>query len=180
LKAGIFMTPDAFTNDDASVNPEAAGGAVRHAVAGDTVTVHYRVSTLDGQTVGMSPDDEPLTLVLGEGVFLPGFEAGIEGMAAGEIRDFVIQPEEAFGPVVEEMIQEVGIEAFGPDAHVEVGQTYTFDDPSGMTEGRLFLRVVAVDGDRVVLDANHPLAGEPLRCQIKLLSISGTAGDSPA
>ena len=164
------MTPDTSTNDDASVNPEVPDGAVRHAVPGDAVTVHYRVSTLDGQTVGMSPDDEPLTLILGEGVYLPGLEAGIVGMAAGEIRDFVIQPEEAFGPVVEEMIQEIGIEAFGSDAHVEVGQTYTFDDPTGMSEGRLFLRVVAVDGDRVVLDANHPLAGEPLRCQIKLLS----------
>ncbi|HPU98995.1 MAG TPA: FKBP-type peptidyl-prolyl cis-trans isomerase, partial [Candidatus Hydrogenedentes bacterium] len=102
-------------------NPEINPDSVRHAAMGDTVTVHYRVSTLDGKTVGMSPDDEPLTLVLGEGVFLPGFEAGIEGMSAGEIRDFVIAPEEAFGPVVEEMIQEVGIEAFGPDAHVEVG-----------------------------------------------------------
>ncbi len=134
---------------------------------GDTVRVHYRITTMGGDTVDLSPDDEPLELVLGVGRYLPGFEAAIGGMVPGERKSVVIPPEGAFGHHIGDLVQEVGMDLFPPDDPPGPGRRYTFNS-AGRSMG---LVVAAVDGDRVVLDGNHPLAGESLRAEILLLEI---------
>lgn len=148
---------------------------MRHAQRGDRVRVHYRVSRLDGESVDLSPDGEPLELVLGVGRYLAGFEEAIVGMAEGEQRELVIPPESAFGHHDGDLVQEIDAACF-PGGVPGVGQAFRLGLPE---EGQTLVTVVAVSGDRVVVDGNHPLAGESLRVQVALLAVLDAAGGAP-
>lgn len=147
-----------------------------HARRGDRVRVHYRVSRLDGEAVDMSPDGEPLELVLGVGRYLAGFEEAVVGMAEGEQRDLVIPPESAFGHHIGDLVQEIDAGCFPGGQPPEVGQAFWLGLPE---EGQTRVTVVAVSGDRVVVDGNHPLAGEALRVQVALLAVLDAAECAP-
>ncbi len=140
---------------------------MRHAKRGDRVRVHYRVSRLGGEVVDMSPDGEPLELVLGVGRYLAGFEEAVVGMAEGGRRDLVIPPETAYGHHDGDLVQEIDAGCFPGGQPPEVGQVFRLGLPE---EGQTRVEVVAVSGDRVVVDGNHPLAGESLRVEVALLA----------
>lgn len=74
------------------------------ASAGDTVRIHY-IGTLDnGEQFDSSVGSEPLEFILGSGHVIAGFDAAVDGMAVGEIKDVRIPAEEAYGPHREEMV----------------------------------------------------------------------------
>jgi peptidylprolyl isomerase len=138
------------------------------AASGDRVLIHYRVSLNSGDIIDLSPDDEPLEVILGVGRYLPGIENAVAGMEPGEKRSVTVPAAEAFGPRLDDMVQEIGRELFPEDLVPEVGQTFHMGNPE---KGGILLTVVAVDGDRIVVDANHPLAGEDLLVDVALIEI---------
>ena len=135
---------------------------------GDTVTVVYQGILEDGSIFDSSAEDEPLILVLGEDKVLPGFEKALLGMAIGEQKTIRVPPEEGFGLRLERLVDEFAVDSLpvGLDLQVGMQLEVTAED------GSLFqVAVTDLQAGRVTLDANHPLAGQPLIFQIELLDI---------
>lgn len=138
---------------------------------GDTVKVHYHGKLTDGTTFDSSEGREPLAFEVGGGQVIPGFDQGVTGMAVGEKKTIQIPVEEAYGPKQEEMIMEFPKDRFPEDMKAEVGMQLNMSNGQGQN---FPVVIVEVRDEIVVLDANHPLAGEDLIFDLELVEISGS------
>lgn len=138
------------------------------AAENDTVKVHYSGELADGTVFDRSPDERPLTFIIGKQEVIPGFEEAVVGMYMGEEKTVVVPPEKAYGAAREELIDTVDREELPADLQLAEGVQLevTRDDDS-----KLLLMVRQVTADQVTLDANHPLAGRDLTFKIKLLEV---------
>jgi peptidylprolyl isomerase len=135
---------------------------------GDTVTVVYQGLLEDGSIFDSSAEDEPLIVVLGEDKVLPGFEKALLGMAVGEQKTIRVPPEEGFGIRLERLVDEFAVDSLPAGLKLQVGMQLEVT----AEDGSLFqVAVTDLQAGRVTLDANHPLAGQPLIFQIELLHI---------
>lgn len=135
---------------------------------GDRVSVHYKGMLSDGNTFDSSFDREPLMLIVGEGLALPMFEEAIEGMNVGETKTVKIPSDDAYGPHIGDLIMEYDRSAFPSDMEVEAGAHIQFELEDG---GVAVAKIVNVTDTKVSIDANHPLAGQDLTFDIKLVDI---------
>jgi FKBP-type peptidyl-prolyl cis-trans isomerase 2 len=138
---------------------------------GDTIKVHYHGRLENGETFDSSEGREPLEFEVGSGMVIKGFDEGVMGMAVGDKKTLRIPVDDAYGPKNEEMIIEFPKDRFPDDMQAEVGMPLTMSDGSGQN-----FRVIIkeVKDDSVVLDANHPLAGEDLTFDLELVEIAGS------
>lgn len=138
--------------------------------AGDTVKVHYHGRLTDGTTFDSSEGREPLEFEVGSGAVIPGFDNGVTGMAVGEKKTIQIPVDQAYGPKDPGMLVEFPKANFPPDMAPEIGMRLNMTNGSGQV-----IPVVITDvmTETVILDANHPLAGEDLIFEIELVSIGG-------
>jgi FKBP-type peptidyl-prolyl cis-trans isomerase 2 len=132
-----------------------------------TVTVNYTGKLVDGTIFDSSLNEgrEPLTAVLGQGNLIPGFERGLIDMGEGESKTISIPFLEAYGERKDELVAQVPKDRV-PET-VEVGQmlqTMTQQGPMNVT-------VKEVTEEYVVLDANHPLAGQDLVFDLEIISV---------
>ena len=130
------------------------------------VTVHYTGKLEDGTVFDSSLERDPLTLTLGQGNLIKGFENGLIGMAAGDKKTINIPFDEAYGPVSEERTTEVE-KSMVPE-NVVVGQQLSAQTPEGIVN----VVVAEVKENTVILDGNHPLAGKNLIFDLELISVS--------
>lgn len=137
---------------------------------GDTVKVHYHGKLTNGTTFDSSEGREPLEFEVGGGMVIPGFDEGVTGMAIGEKKTIHIPAEQAYGPKQEEMIMEFPRDRFPADMVPEVGMQLNMSNGSGQN---FPVTIAEVREAVVVLDANHPLAGEELIFDLELVSIDG-------
>jgi FKBP-type peptidyl-prolyl cis-trans isomerase 2 len=135
---------------------------------GDTVKVHYHGKLISGETFDSSEGREPLEFKVGEGSVIKGFDDGVMGMKVGDKKTVEIAVEEAYGPKSEDMVIELPKDRFPADLNPEAGMQLTMSNGSGQN---FRVIVVEVKEDAVVLDANHPLAGEDLVFDIELVEI---------
>ena len=138
---------------------------------GDTVKVHYHGKLTDGTTFDSSEGREPLEFEVGGGMVIPGFDSGVTGMTIGEKKTILIPNLEAYGPKQEEMIMEFPKERFPADMVPEVGMQLNMNNGS---DQNFPVIIVDVKDEVVVLDANHPLAGEDLTFDLELVEITGS------
>jgi peptidylprolyl isomerase len=138
------------------------------AAQGKTVRFHYTGSLADGTVFDSSTEREPLEVTLGAGQVIPGVDQALAGMAPGDDKKVTVAADQAYGPHRDELIHEVGRERLSPEMKVEVGDRLEGTDANGR---RLHLTVVEVSDQAVKLDANHPLAGEELTFDLKLVEI---------
>lgn len=142
------------------------------AKSGDKVKVHYHGKLTTGETFDSSAGRDPLEFELGSGQVIKGFDEGVAGMNVGEKRTVNIPFGEAYGPRNEEMILDFPKERFPADMEVLPGMQLMMHNGSGQ---QMPVVVVEVKEEAVVLDANHPLAGQDLVFEIELLEISGNS-----
>lgn len=135
---------------------------------GDTVRVHYSGKLGDGTEFDSSREAAPLEFKIGEGRIIPGFEEAVVGMEPGNSRTVTIVSDEAYGPRREELRQEVDRGMLPEDIQVEPGMQL---QASGPGQQPLVVTVAEVREASVVLDANHPLAGEDLTFEIELVEV---------
>ncbi len=135
---------------------------------GDTVRVHYHGRLENGDTFDKSEGKAPLEFKVGAGSVIKGFDNGVLDMTVGEKRTLNIPVEEAYGPKSDELIMEFPKTNIPADLNPEVGMELQMSNP----QGQVFpVRVAAVGAEFITLDANHPLAGEPLIFDIELVEI---------
>ena len=142
--------------------------------SGDTVKVHYHGKLTDGTTFDSSEGREPLEFEVGSGMVIAGFDNGVTGMTVGEKKTVNIPSQEAYGEKQEEMFMEFPMDRFPEDMKPEIGMTLNMSSQDGQTFPVIVREVLE---DKVILDANHPLAGEELVFDLELVEIVG--GQSP-
>jgi peptidylprolyl isomerase len=135
---------------------------------GDTVKVHYTGKLKDGSVFDSSANREPLEFTLGAGNMIPGFEQAVVGMDAGEKKTTEIPVDQAYGQKREDMIISVPRENVPGDIQPEVGQQLAIQQQGGQ---QVPVTVTEVTEDKVVLDANHPLAGQDLVFEIEVVEV---------
>ncbi len=138
--------------------------------SGDTVKVHYHGRLTDGTTFDSSEGRDPLEFEVGSGQVIKGFDDGVNGMQVGEKKTIQIPVAEAYGHKNEEMVIQFPKANFPPDLNPEVGMQLTMTNNQGHA---IPVVIVDVKEDHVMLDANHPLAGQDLIFDLELVSISG-------
>jgi FKBP-type peptidyl-prolyl cis-trans isomerase SlpA len=133
-----------------------------------SVVVNYTGKLTDGSVFDSSllEGREPLNAKLGEGQLIPGFETGLIGMMVGDKKTIEIDPREAYGERNEELILDV-VKTNVPE-NVEVGMLLQTFGP----EGPALVKVLEIKDESVVIDANHPLAGEKLIFELEVMGIS--------
>jgi FKBP-type peptidyl-prolyl cis-trans isomerase SlpA len=140
---------------------------------GSFLTLHYRLAGPDGADLINTFDDKPATLSLGTGELAPAMEARLLGLAEGTHQAFELAPGEAFGERNPELLQRVKralLDQLGdPDERYSVGDVVQFPTPNG--QGAYAGVVREVDGDVLVFDFNHPLAGRPVTFEVQLIGV---------
>ncbi|WP_445382169.1 FKBP-type peptidyl-prolyl cis-trans isomerase [Robiginitalea sp. IMCC44478] len=136
--------------------------------ANDMVKVHYTGKLTNGEVFDSSLEREPLEVQLGQGQLIPGFEKGLVDMEVNEKKTITIPKEEAYGEVQKELFHKIEKEQLPDTIKPEVGMGLVARNEDG-TERQL--RVAQVNEDSIVVDANHPLAGQDLIFELELLQI---------
>lgn len=136
--------------------------------ADSTVKVHYTGKLEDGEVFDSSADREPLEFTLGTNQVIPGFESGVLDMSIGDKKEITIEPEDAYGPSLTELILQIPAENFPEEHTPAIGDQYGLKSPEGKD---MAVRVIAIDEDNITLDANHPLAGKKLIFELELVEV---------
>jgi FKBP-type peptidyl-prolyl cis-trans isomerase SlyD len=158
---------DKAVDDKAPQKSEKAPPAAHTVVEkGSKVAVEYTLSE-DGKVVESNAGKQPLTYEQGAGNMLPAFEAQLDGLKPGAKKEFDLTPEQAYGPVRKELYQTVDAEQIPAEAR-KPGTMLMAKAQNGQQRQ---VRVHEVNGDKVVLDLNHPLAGKKLHFAVKVLSV---------
>jgi FKBP-type peptidyl-prolyl cis-trans isomerase 2 len=141
---------------------------MQQAKDGDKVKVHYHGKLRNGETFDSSENREPLEFTVGSGQVIKGFDDGVRGMQVGEKKTVEIPVEDAYGAKNKEMLIEFPMNQFPPEMKPEVGMQLMMNNG----EGQQFpVTIAEVKEDSVVLDANHPLAGQDLIFDIELMDL---------
>jgi len=145
---------------------------MQQAQQGDKVRVHYHGTLRTGETFDSSEGREPLEFTVGSGQVIRGFEEGVKGMSIGEKRTLEIPVQDAYGEKNKDLIIEFPLTQFPADMQPEIGQQLMMSNGS---EQSFPVTIKEIKEDSVLLDANHPLAGQDLIFNIELVEIVPTS-----
>ncbi|PRY85264.1 FKBP-type peptidyl-prolyl cis-trans isomerase [Mongoliibacter ruber] len=135
---------------------------------GDAVKVHYTGKLNDGTVFDSSANREPLQFTLGDGNMIKGFDAAVQGMEIGQEKSVTIPSVEAYGEKRDDMMLDIPLTQVPPHIKPEIGMELSLQNQQGQP---VPVRVVGVDEEKIILDANHPLAGQDLIFDITLVEI---------
>lgn len=128
-------------------------------------SIAYQVRTQDGVLVDEALANQPLEYLHGHNNLVEGLEKALEGKSVGDVFEVRVQPEEAYGEHNENMVQRVPKEVFQGVDELEVGMRFIADTDLGP----LPVVITEVDGDEVVVDGNHMLAGQELLFSVEVV-----------
>ena len=136
---------------------------------GDVVRVHYTGRLSTGEQFDSSEGRAPLEFTVGAGQMIPGFDAGVVGMAIGEKKVLTIPASEGYGEWDEENTIPFPKENIPADLQLEKGMELTMRN----AEGQPFnVTVTEILDDSIILDANHMLAGKELVFDVEMMEIN--------
>lgn len=138
------------------------------------VTMNYEVADDQGQLIDRSEEGGPLAYIHGNGQLIPGLETALEGRGKGDKVAVDVPPEQGYGERDEEGVQIVARNQFDDSVEIEVGMQFEAQDDD---EGHQIVTVVAVDGENITLDTNHPLAGKNLRFEVEILDVRDASAE---
>jgi FKBP-type peptidyl-prolyl cis-trans isomerase SlpA len=136
------------------------------------LTLHYRLAIADGTDLVTTFAGNPATLMLGQGQLAPFLETCLIGMAEGTHQTFTLAPAQGFGERNPELVRPVSRATLDdnsePGVQYKVGDLVDFAAPGG---GRFAGVLRELGEDTTIFDFNHPLAGQTLQFEVKLISV---------
>ncbi len=136
------------------------------------LTLHYRLATAQGTDLITTFAGNPATLMLGQGQLAPFLEDCLIGMEEGAHQTFTLAPGQAFGERNAELIRDVTRATLDensvPGTDYRIGDLVDFAAPGG---GRFAGVLRELRDDAATFDFNHPLAGQSLQFEVKLISV---------
>ena len=134
---------------------------------GYVVSLEYTL-TIDGEEIDSSIGGEPLEFLQGAGNIIPGLEKALYGMTVGQSKTVVVSPEEGYGEFDEEAMITVPRSEFPKEIPLELGLELEMNDEDGNPMSAF---VAEIGKDEVTLDLNHPLAGDELHFDVKIVGL---------
>jgi FKBP-type peptidyl-prolyl cis-trans isomerase 2 len=135
---------------------------------GDVATIHFTGKREDGTVFETTKDGQPIQFEIGKRVVISGLEKAVVGMKPGESKTISVPPEEAFGERKDELIITVGKNELPKNITPILGEKFQVKGSKGTP---FDLTIIDVQGDKVTVDVNHPLAGETLILNIEMVKI---------
>jgi FKBP-type peptidyl-prolyl cis-trans isomerase SlyD len=166
LAVGLGAAPASGTEPEAEKKP-AQEGQPMVVEKGRTVSIEYTLKLDDGSTADSNVGGEPLRFVQGEGRILPSLENALDGLKVNDTKKVTLTAEQGYGPVDPNRTQTVPVAKI-PEQARQVGATLVASNGQGQ---QIPVRVKEVKPDEIVLDLNHPLAGQTLHFDVKVLAI---------
>ena len=140
--------------------------------AGAFLTLHYRLATLDGENIISTFNESPATLQMGSGQLAPQLEQALIGLEEGSHTTQELGPQQAFGPRNPDLVQRVSLATLKENSSISenytVGDLVEFNAPKG---GRFAGVLRALDEQGATFDFNHPLAGQTLLFETRIIGI---------
>ncbi|NJD08742.1 MAG: peptidylprolyl isomerase [Methylococcaceae bacterium] len=131
------------------------------------VSIHYTLTNTDGDVLDTSRNGEPLAYLHGAGNIIPGLENALAGKRAGDRLNVSVAPDEGYGTHDPAMVQRVPRAAFQGIDTIEPGMQFHAETAEGLQT----VTVVEVDDETVVVDGNHPMAGQILNFDVEIAAV---------
>jgi FKBP-type peptidyl-prolyl cis-trans isomerase SlyD len=136
---------------------------------GKTVSIAYRVTDEQGNELDRAEEKNPFSYTHGAGEIVPGLEAALTNLSVGETCRVTVPPKDAYGESDPSLRFYLRREVFPPDAAIAPGMVFAASGSDGAEEATF--RVVSAEGQRILVDGNHPLAGRTLVFDVTVLSV---------
>jgi len=137
-------------------------------------SIHYTLKNADGEVLDTSEGQEPLHYVHGAQNIVPGLEKELEGKTTGDKLAVVVDPIDGYGEYNAELIQELPKDMFAGVDTIEVGMEFQAQTPEG---GMQIIEVKSIDGDKITVDGNHPMAGQTLHFDVEITDVREATKD---
>ncbi len=131
------------------------------------VSIHYKLTNDDGTVLQESAADEPLSYLHGSGNIIPGLESALSGKTTGDKLSVSVEPEQGYGARNDALVQELPRKLFEGIDEIQEGMQFQAQSD----QGAQVITVTKVDGDRITVDGNHPLAGQTLNFEVEVDSV---------
>lgn len=158
---------DTTTTPTTTVSTTVTGGD-NVAKAGDTVKIHYTGTLSDGTQFDSSVGRSPLEFTLGSGQVIQGFDDGVTGMKVGEKKTITIPAAQAYGEYRNDLVFDIDAAQLPATITPAVGMQLTMTQNDGTV---IAVKIKAINGSAITLDANHELAGKDLTFALELVEI---------
>ena len=132
------------------------------------VSIHYSLNNSEGDTIDKTADSTPFDYLHGKNKIVPGLEAELTGKSVGDSLKVTVNPEDGYGLVNQELIQEVPRSAFNNIGSIEIGMRFQTEDDNGQNQ---LVSITDIKEDTVTVNGNHPLAGETLIFDVRVEGI---------
>ncbi len=140
------------------------------------VSIHYKLTNEDGEILQESAAGEPLSYLHGSGNIIPGLESALSGKATGDKLNVSVEPDQAYGARNDALVQELPRNVFQGIEDIQEGMQFQ----ARSEQGTQVITVTKVDGDRITVDGNHPLAGQTLNFEVEVDSIRDATAEEIA
>ena len=137
------------------------------------VSIDYTLTDSKGEVLDSSSKGRPLQYIQGLGHLIPGLEKALEGKTTGDALKAQIPATEAYGARDEELMQMIPKDNFGDIPDLKVGMELEAESDDGVR----VITVVGIEGDKVVVDGNHPLAGMDLTFDVTIVGVREATAD---
>jgi FKBP-type peptidyl-prolyl cis-trans isomerase SlyD len=137
--------------------------------AGKAVTIAYTLTDDAGKVLDRKPGDKPLTYLQGGGNVVPGLESALQGKVVGDQLEVTLSPGDAYGVRDETLVGKIPMRQLEVQdkKQIAVGGRYR----AWMADGFRVVQVAGIEGDQVLIDGNHPMAGMTLRFAIEVMAV---------
>ncbi len=132
------------------------------------VSIQFKLTGDDGTVLDASQNDEPLVYLHGSDNLIPGLENALTGKSKGDRLQVTIEPKDGYGNNDPDLVQTIARDAFGEIEDIQPGMQFQAQNSEGQDQ---IITVQSIDGDNVVIDGNHPLAGQQLNFDVTVESV---------
>lgn len=136
---------------------------------GSEVTFHYELRDEKGKILDTTFDGEPVHYIHGQGDIISGLEQLFEGEEPGFEARITMEPEDAYGVASDDLKVYAEASNFDDSVEIKLGEVVETEDPDGEV---VMFEIVEIDGDKVFLDGNHPLAGKTLDYKVEVVEVA--------
>jgi FKBP-type peptidyl-prolyl cis-trans isomerase SlyD len=135
---------------------------------GKVVNLLYSLTNSKGEVLDRADSEAPFSYLHGAQQIVPGLETALEGLTIGDKKKVVVEPDEGYGIANPELKLTVSRAQFPSTVEVEIGMQFEAHTPDG--QGVVFT-VEGIEGDKIKIDGNHPLAGQVLHFDVEVLAM---------
>jgi FKBP-type peptidyl-prolyl cis-trans isomerase SlyD len=157
--------------------PEGVEVASEAMVQDDFVVSLDYTLRVEGEVLDTSSGDEPIQFIQGHGHIIPGLEKALYGMKPGEEKEIVLQPEDAYGDYDPKARMTIDRRDVSENGEIAIDEEIEIEDEDGNVN---LAQIIGVDGDQIMLDFNHPLAGRVLAFSVTVVDVRPAAEDELA